>query len=191
MKIITPVALLFAVLFVSIPNTEAVEPIDQFNLIDHTSWNCAKSISIAKFPVVGEFKGEKPLEYYQNDFADKLAAGLRAIPGIEKVDVVDEKAAVSSDILITGEFIDLSTGSRALRFWIGFGAGKSFCRANMKGSNPKSGAEVFTLDHARGSAMDIVSDDELMENIDEVVQDVAAGLKAARKGCAPAVPPGK
>lgn len=82
-----------------------------------------------------------------------------------------------------GVFIDLTTGSRALRFWVGFGAGKSFCRVDMKAVDPRSGKEVFTLDHARGSALDIVNSDELLENIDEVILDVAAGLKGARKGC--------
>jgi hypothetical protein len=183
MKIVTHVALLFALLFVTVATAWAVQPIDLFNLTDQAKWNCAKSIAVATFPVSGEFKGEKPLEYYQNDFAGKLAASLRKIPGIEKVDVVDGKTPVSADILIKGDFKDLSTGSRALRFWIGFGAGKSFCRADMKGIDPKSGSEVFTLDHARGSAMDIISDDELMENIDEVVEDVSAGLMAARRAC--------
>lgn len=191
MKIVTHVMLMFTLLLVSALTAEAVQPIDQFAVMDQVKWNCAKSIAVTMFPVVGEFKGEKKPEYYQNDFASKLASSLRRIPGIEKVDVVDGKSAVSADILITGEFKDLTTGSRALRFWVGFGAGKSFCRADMKGIDPKSGSEVFSLDHARGSAMDIVSDDELMENIDEVVEDVAAGLTAARGACISGSPSAK
>ncbi|KAF0219841.1 MAG: hypothetical protein FD174_1565 [Geobacteraceae bacterium] len=191
MKIITQVIFMFALVFVSIHTAEAVQPIDQFTVMDQASWNCAKTIAVTMFPVVGEFKGEKNLDYYQNDFASKLASSLRKIPGVEKVDVVDGKTTVLADILIDGKFKDLTTGSRALRFWVGFGAGKSFCRADMKGIDLKSGSEVFSLDHARGSAMDIVSEDELLENIDEVVEDVAAGLIAARRVCASGSSPAK
>ena len=170
---------------VSVSNAESQQVIDQFTMKDQGRWNCAKTIAVKTFQVPGEFKGEKGPEYYQNDFAGKLASGLKRIPGIEKVDIVDEKTIPSADILIEGKFIDLTTGSRALRFWVGFGAGKSFCRVDMKGIDAKSGTEVFTLDHARGSAMDFASDDELIENIDEVVEDVTAGLKAARMSCEP------
>lgn len=188
MKTIMHVLFMLAFVSFSIRTAEAVQAIDQFVVKDRAKWNCAKTIAVTTFPVDGEFKGVKSLEYYQNDFAGKLASGLRKIPGVEKVDVVDGKTAVTADILIDGKFKDLTTGSRALRFWVGFGAGKSFCRAEMKGIDPKSGAEVFSLDHARGSGMDVVSEDELMENIDEVVEDVAAGLTAARGACNPDSP---
>lgn len=161
----------------------AVQAIDQFQMNDQNRWNCATSIAVPLFPVTGEFKGIKPVDYYQNDFAQKLAAGLRKISGIEKVDVINEKSPVTADILLDGRFIDLTTGSRALRFWIGFGAGKSFCRVAMKAVDPKTKSDIFTLDHARGSAMDIINEDELLENIDEVVADLTAGLSAARSAC--------
>lgn len=182
MKITTHIIML-ALVFVYIQTAEAIQPIDQFTIKDQAKWSCAKTIAVKLFPVAGEFKGEKDQNYYQNDFANKLASNLKKIPGIEKIEVVDDKLAISADILIDGSFKDLTTGSRALRFWVGFGAGKSFCRADIKGIDLKSGSEVFSLDHARGSAMDIVSDDELIENIDEVVEDVVAGLMAARGVC--------
>jgi hypothetical protein len=164
-------------------NAESQEPIDKFVMKDQGKWSCAKTIAIRPFEVTDEFKGKKGPEFYQDDFANKLAAGLRKIAGIERVDIVDIKSIPNVDILIEGKFIDLTTGSRALRFWVSFGAGKSFCRVDMKGIDPKSGMEVFTLDHARGSAMDFVNDDELIENIDEVVEDVSAGLQNARREC--------
>lgn len=168
---------------------EAFQTLDQFSVDDQTRWNCARTIAIKLFPVTGEFKGKKSLDYYQNDFANKLAAQLRKMPGIEKVDVVDGPSPITADVVIDGTFKDLTTGSRALRFWVGFGAGKAFCRADMRAVDPKSGTKVFSLDHARGSAMDIISDDELMENIDEVVEDVVAGLQAVRGVCPPAPSP--
>jgi hypothetical protein len=183
MKRNASILLVFTVIIVSFCTAEAAQPIDQFAVKDQVKWNCAKTISITLFPVVGEFKGKNDLSFYQNNFANKLADRIRKIPTVEKVDVVSDKSNLSADIVIDGNFKDLTTGSRALRFWVSFGAGKSFCRAEMKGIDPKSGAEVFVLDHARGSAMDVVNDDELIENVDEVVEDVAAGLMAARGVC--------
>lgn len=165
---------------------EASEPLDQFAMKDQVKWNCAKSILIKLFPVSGKFKGKKDQNYYQKLFADQLADKLRRIDGIEKVIVDSGKEETAADIVIDGTFKDLTTGSRALRFWVSFGAGKSFCRADMKALDTKTGTEVFSLDHARGSAMDVISDDELIENIFEVVDDVAATLKA-NKGTCPGV----
>lgn len=162
---------------------EAAQPIDQFSLKDQTRWSCARTIAIALFPVEGEFKGIKELGFYQNDFANKLADRLRKTPGVEKVEVVKDTTNATADVVLNGKFKDLTTGSRALRFWVSFGAGKSFCRAEIKGMDPKSGTEIFSLDHARGSAMDLINEDELIENIDEVVEDVTAGLIAARGVC--------
>lgn len=183
MKFIVQVVFMLSLLLVSTHIAEAIQAIDHFVVKDQARWDCAKTIAVKHFPVTGEFKGEKNLDYYQKDFANKLAAKLKKIPGVEKVDVVDGKTAAVVDILIDGTFKDLTSGSRALRFWVGYGVGRSFCKADIKGVDINSGTEVFALEHARGSAMDIVSDDELMENIDEVVEDVAAGLAAARGRC--------
>ncbi len=53
----------------------------------------------------------------------------------------------------------------------------------MKGIAPQCGTEEFFLDHSRGSTMDIVSDYEVLKNVDEAIEDVLSGLKAARGTC--------
>lgn len=183
MKTFASILLVFTTILVSFCTAEAVQPIDQFSVKDQGKLSCAKTIAIALFPVTGEFKGRQELSFYQHDFAMKLAVRLRKMPGIENVEVVNDKTNTTADIVIDGEFKDLTTGSRALRFWVGFGAGKSFCSTRMRGTDPKDGNEVFLLEHARGSAMDFTNEDELIENIDEVVEDVAAGLIAVRGVC--------
>jgi hypothetical protein len=93
------------------------------------------------------------------------------VQGIERVDFMNGDApAPTADIVIKGTFKELSSGSRALRFWVGFGAGTSFCHVEMEGLDQKSGAQAFSIEHARGSALDIIADDEVLENIDEVVR---------------------
>lgn len=183
MKIFASILLAVIAFSVSFCPAEAAQPIDKFSLNDQTKWSCAKTIAITLFPVTGEFKGKQELSFYQHDFAMKLAVRLRKMAGIENVAVVNDRTNTTADIVIDGEFKDLTTGSRALRFWIGFGAGKSFCTTRMRGTDPKDGKEVFVLEHSRGSAMDFTNEDELIENIDEVVEDVAAGLIAARGTC--------
>lgn len=185
MKIFASILLAVIAFSASFCHAEAVQPIDKFSLNDQTKWSCAKTIAIALFPVTGEFKGKQELSFYQHDFAMKLAVKLRKMTGIESknVAVVNDKTNTTADIVIDGEFKDLTTGSRALRFWIGFGAGKSFCTIHMRGTDPKDGNDVFVLEHSRGSAMDFTNEDELIENIDEVVEDIAAGLIAARGAC--------
>ncbi len=123
MKTFTLVAFMLALITASIHVADAAQPIDKFTVKDQAKWNCARTIAIEIFPVVGEFKGKKDQEYYQNLFASKLPSSLRKVPGLEKVDVVDGKTPASADILIQGKFIDLTSGSRALRFWVGFGTG--------------------------------------------------------------------
>lgn len=157
--------------------------LDAFTVLDQQKFNCARSIAIKSFPVEGEFKAAKELKYYQEYFVTRLAPGLKKIPGIEKVQIVDGNAAVSADLVIDGSFLDLTSGSRALRFWVSFGAGKSMCSVEMKGVDGATGTEVFTLEHDRSLPLDVITDDVVVENLDNVILDVVAGFKSARGAC--------
>lgn len=165
----------------------AAGQLDTMELKDRNRWSCTKSVALKIFPVEAEFQGERgrSRNFYQQLFATRLSGQLKKIKGIERVEVVDGKTPITADLLIDGRFKDFTAGSRSLRFWVGFGAGKSFCRAEMTATDPKSGAEVFSLDHARGSAMNILDEDQLDVNITEVVEDVAATLSEMRGDCVP------
>lgn len=171
-----------------LPVTQSAAPaqsLDAFTVLDQQKFNCARSIAIKSFPVEGEFKAAKELKYYQDYFSTRLAPALKKLPGIEKVEIVDGNAAVAADLVIDGSFFDLTSGSRALRFWVGAGAGKSTCGVEIKGVDGATGTEVFTLEHDRSLALDVITDDIVADNLDEVILDVAAGLKSARGACAP------
>lgn len=159
------------------------QSLDAFTVLDQQKFNCARSIAIKSFPVEGEFKAAKELRYYQEYFSTRLAPALKKLRGIEKVEVVDGNAAVSADMVIDGSFLDLTSGSRALRFWVSFGAGKSMCSVEMKGVDGATGTEVFTLEHDRSMPLDVIADDIVVENLDKVILDVVAGLKSARGVC--------
>ncbi|HBG07101.1 MAG: hypothetical protein A2075_00395 [Geobacteraceae bacterium GWC2_58_44] len=183
MKIIARIMFVSALLFSSAHSAEAIQTLNEFEVGDQAKWSCAKSIAVTLFPAAGEFKADKDLQHYQVDFAKKLASGLKKMPGVEQVEIVDDKSAASADVLILGQFTELTKGNGALRFWVGLGAGKSSCGVDMKGVDLKSESEIFRLDHARRSAMEVVGDDVLIKNMDEVVEDVIAGLAAAKGAC--------
>lgn len=159
------------------------QSIDDFTVLDQQKFNCARTVAIKLFPVEGEFKAANDLRYYQNYFATRLASALNKIRGIEKVQIVDGDAAVSADLMIDGSFIDLTSGSGALRFWVGFGAGKSIGSVDMKGLDGATGSEVFRLEHYRSTSLATIDDDAVAENLDKVILDVVAGLSSARGAC--------
>lgn len=167
---------------------EAASRLDSMRIHDQKRLNCARTIAISIFPDTLEAKGLRVMDEYQREFARKLCAALTALPGIEKADLVEGTTPVMADILIQGRFKTLSAESNGLRNRSGFDDGKSYCHIGMKGVDAGSGSQVFSIEHTRESAADIVTDDDLTENIEEAIKDVAAWLKAARGTCSSGKP---
>jgi hypothetical protein len=159
--------------------------IDQVGWKDTNAWACAKTIAILLPKVAGEFKGPQPVDAYTRRFAEGLAAGLRQRVGEGSVTVVSTTDAVTADLVITGEFVTLTGGSRAQRFWVGFGAGKSWADLRLHCTRRETGLPVFSLRQERGSAMGLKKD-EIMENVEEITQDVVAYLGSRSYACDPA-----
>lgn len=147
--------------------------IDKVEWQDTNAWACAKTIAIQPPKVTGEFKAPLPADDYGKRFADGLAKGLG-----ERF----SESAVNADLVITGEFVTLTTGSRAKRFWVGFGAGKSWVDLRLHCTRQATGAPVFSLRQERGSAAGM-KEDEVMENVDEVTRDVVAYLTRKLAEC--------
>ena len=158
------------------------EGVDQLDWQDANAWTCAKTVAIHPPKVTGEFKGKQPAAAYARRFADGLANVLRQRLGEESVVVVAGSEPVTADLIIEGEFVALTTGSRAARFWVGFGAGKSWADLRMRCKRSTTGTPVFTLRHERGSAMGL-KEDEIMENVDEVTHDVSSALGHVAGAC--------
>lgn len=149
--------------------------IDQIDWQDANAWACAKTIAIHPPKVTGEFKGKQPAIAYARRFADGLANALRARLGEQSVTVVTDSTPVTADLVIDGEFVTLTTGSRAARFWVGFGAGKSWADLRLRCARQGAGTPVFALRQERGSAMGL-KEDELAENVDELTRDVISAV---------------
>lgn len=194
MKPRPPVAFipLFA-LMLSLAALAAAVEIDEVKWGDQEAWRCARTLSLSPFTVSGEFKGKRPQQEYLDSFQKGLVDGLKGERGLQEVILADKADMAKADLHMTVEFLELTTGSRAARFWVGFGAGKSQCEVRITCTRASDGAKVFALKHAKISAAGLDSD-ELQENVDEVCRDVVGFLMAHRTPCPrpaeePAPPP--
>ncbi len=156
------------------------DTVDRIQWTDSSEWACAQRVAVKPFPVLGDFKGKRPVSAYMQLFVDTLRSRLRPA-AIEDVELADD-AGASVDVVIDGEFLDLSNGSRAARFWVGFGAGKSKCHVRLTGRRASDGKILFTAEHERMSAMGL-SADELAENVTEVARDLGEALTINRGAC--------
>jgi len=83
-----------------------------------------------------------------NRFADQLYAEVmehrKEDPGSSIFrDVVRSTDQTESVLVLDGVVISFDKGSRAKRYWIGFGAGKAYCTIQATFSNKATGAEVL------------------------------------------------
>lgn len=175
-------SLLFVMLGLCVAPLGANTP-EKLEIPNPDAWNCATTIAVKPFPVAGTFKGQQPREAYMRLLVDELRTLLVAA-GVKEVTLLAPGGQPGADatLAIEGEFLELNTGSRAKRFWVGFGAGKSKCEVNMRGLTNPGRAPVFTVRHDRLSAMGL-DKDELAENVVEVARDIGRALAQARGPC--------
>lgn len=97
-------------------------------------------------------------------------------PGPEKVLVLD------------GEISRLDPGSRALRYWVGFGAGRSKAQTEMRFVDMQSGNSMLVTADRRAAAYGVFggdSRDHLRESFDDMARDLVKFLTRLRRGEAP------
>jgi hypothetical protein len=162
------------------------DTVDRMRWSDSSEWACVQRIAVRPFPVLGDFKGERPIAGYMKVFVDALKLPLQA-RGVTDVVLADVDSG-DADVVIEGEFLDLTNGSRAARFWVGFGAGKSKCHVRLTGKSRDGSRVLFTAEHERISAAGL-SKDELAEDVTEVARDIGQALARNRGTCDPAKVP--
>jgi hypothetical protein len=160
----------------------ATDEVDSARWQDQSTWSCASTIVVKPFEVTGKFKGKRSRDDYMRQFVSELSDAMVGRAGVTAVTLLDPAMPPTGDAVIEGQFQELSTGSRAKRFWVGFGAGQSRCEVTLTGLSLPDRRPLFSLTHARGSALGLKVD-ELGENVDEVARDVAGALLQARTGC--------
>lgn len=163
-------------------STLAAKSLDSAQWVDRAAWNCVRTIAVKQFRVTGEFKGQKTEEEYMAQLVTRLNLQMKGKAGIERVYLTREETP-DADAVIDGEFLELSAGSRAARFWVGYGAGTAKCDVQFRVKG-RDGREIATLQQARVAPFSL-SADANESDIIAVADDVAAELTAHRASCDP------
>lgn len=169
---------------VVLPSPLTAKALDSINWSDRAAWNCAKTVAVRPFPVTGEFKGPKSQEEYMRYFVSRLAAATVRPGGVEKIFLVAANEEVQADAVITGEFTELSVGSRAARFWVGFGAGTAKAEVRIQAFRSDERTPIFNLAHARIAPFSL-SEDANIGDLDAVAADIGEELLRRREPCDP------
>lgn len=107
---------------------------------------------------------------------DELVAQVQLAIPTAKVARLKDAPVESGGLVVTCHFSKLQPGSRAKRFWLGFGAGKSVLGVSGEVREGRAGRLVATFTHARASWCCGFGDNdrEIRNNLVEVARDIAA-----------------
>jgi len=178
-------ALVVSLGFVVIGNPLFAKSLDRMNWADRSAWSCVKTVAVKPFGIAGEFKGPKSQDEYMRYFVGRLSAALVRPGGIDKVFLVSkEEPASGADAIVTGDFLELSVGSRAARFWVGFGAGTAKCEVRIRAYRADEHTPLFDLEHGRVSPFSL-SGDANLGDIEAVVGDIGEELLRQHSTCDP------
>ena len=100
----------------------------------------------------------------------------------------DYTSGTEKALLLEGEITRLAPGSRALRYWVGFGAGRSKAQAETRFVDAQSGQPVLVIADRRVAAYGVFGGDSrehLRESFDDMARDLAKFLVRLSKGEAP------
>jgi len=91
-------------------------------------------------------------------------------------------------LMLEGEIVRLAPGSRALRYFVGFGAGRSKAQTEVRFVDSQSGAVVLVTADRRVAAYGVFggdSRDHLRESFDDMARDLTRFLVRLGRGEAP------
>ncbi len=98
------------------------------------------------------------------------------------------KAGAEKALVLDGEITRLAPGSRALRHFVGFGAGRSKAQTEMRFLDAQSGQSVLVTADRRAAAYGVFggdSRDHLRESFDDTARDLGKFLLRLSRGEAP------
>src|SRR5438105_2337678 len=173
---------LTAIMLLGMAASTFAKNLDRMNWIDQTAWNCVAVVAVRPFSVTGEFKGQKSQDEYMKYFVVRLSSALVRPGGVEKVFLVRKDETVTADAFLTGEFLELSAGNRAARFWVGFGAGTAKTEVHIQAYRSDERTPMFDLEHARVAPFSL-SGDANMGDIEAVASDIGETLLRRRSQC--------
>ena len=134
----------------------------------------AKNVS-----TVEAMKSEAPLM-----LTNALVSRLRELGSVKEVRADDGSAIPAGAIIVEGRFLQLDPGSRAKRYWVGFGAGHSGVEVEGRVLDG-SGKELATFTQRRIGAMGVAGGDsavKMRKDATQIGRDIADFLHAWATG---------
>ena len=116
--------------------------------------------------------------------AERFVAKLKEIGPFTEVSVLDSGSAPADTLVVEGKFIELDPGSRAKRYFAGFGAGKSAVAVNGSVLSA-DGVVLATFEHRRIGVMGAFGGDslgKLASDTKSLGEDIAKFLSAWATG---------
>jgi len=125
--------------------------------------------------------------YFQAELVRRLReSGLFA--RIVNASETEFKPGSEKALRLEGEITRLAPGSRALRYFVGFGAGRSKAQAELRFVDAESGQAVLVVADRRAAAYGVFggdSRDHLRESFDDMARDFGKFLVRLSRGEAP------
>lgn len=159
------------------------DEIDELEIHGSVDLSAFDRIVVADFETGGVELPEKddntyePVQQVLREIAGPLAEGL----GEEISKSVETGAAASGALVVEGSVIEIDPGSRAARYWGGFGAGAARVKLRIRVRSGSSGEVLFEMTQERRSGVGMGGGDYvnlLNRNLRKIGEDVAFVLNA-------------
>lgn len=113
---------------------------------------------------------QKVLRNPQSAFADGLTGELKGI------EVREAESGGAGSLVVAAKVVEMDPGSKAARYWAGFGAGAARARLEITVTDGESGRVLLRIDQERRSGVGMMGGDyvELMQrNLRAIGEDMA------------------
>jgi hypothetical protein len=118
---------------------------------------------------------------------DAIAEKVRALnlfQAVNRVPAVSEAAPETNALILEGTIIEYETGSRALRYFVGFGAGKAYATVQLKAVDKATKEEIFRGNIAAEQSMGVFGgsfDEVIQKLVDESVECIQMNYSAGER----------
>lgn len=160
------------------------DEIDEIEIVQSFSLSEYNKVVVADFDTDKVELPEKsdntyePVKRVLKDPSSAFMTGLR--DELEGLDVESGKKGERGTILIRGDVTTMDPGSRAARYWAGFGAGAARAQVELEAVDAATGKVLFRFVQERRSGVGVAGGgyEELMRrNLEAIGQDAAFILK--------------
>ena len=118
-----------------------------------------------------------------DEIGEKVRA-LNLFQAVNRVPAVTEAAPDTNTLILEGAIIEYEPGSRALRYFVGFGAGKAFATVQLRAIDKATKEEIFRGNIAAEQSMGIFGgsfDEVIQKLVEESVECIQMNYSAGER----------